>query len=469
MNTLKAEDNTTPVASAGSNQNYTVAVYYWPNFHRDPYHQSKKGEDWTEWQILIDAEPKFEGHGQPKVPMWGYRDESDPREMARSIDAMADAGIGAIIFDWYRYDDDINGGIMIEEALKKGFLQAPNRDRIKFSLMWANHTYIDCHPFAPDKSFDNAEVWRKGEVGRAAFDRITQDAIQTYFKQPNYWKIDGCPYLSIYALDKLIHGLGGLAAAREALDDFRTRVKAAGFPDLHLNLVDWGWPQLLAQVEGEVFPGDPSRKVETVADVVAALRADSSTMYTWVHHLWDTLQKPAGKSDDKTLPKMCGPLMEVRSGSHEGTPDTAQPSAAWKAAETSRQTGEQISEPTLLENAAKAGLVAVDYAEYGKQAMLLMDERPAALGVTYFPHVAMGWDGSPRNYPCGLVLNNTPEKWAGFLRQTKAWLDRHPESRGIVTLNSWNEWVEGSYIEPDTVNGMKYLEAVKAVFLPAPE
>ena len=128
MNSLKSEDNTTPVAAVASNQDYTVAVYYWPNFHRDPYHQSKKGEDWTEWQILIDAEPKFEGHCQPKVPLWGYRDESDPREMARSIDAMADAGIGAIIFDWYRYDDDIDGGIMIEGALKNGFLQAPNRD-----------------------------------------------------------------------------------------------------------------------------------------------------------------------------------------------------------------------------------------------------------------------------------------------------------------------------------------------------
>ena len=93
-----------------------------------------------------------------------------------------------------------------------------------------------------------------------------------------------------------------------------------------------------------------------------------------------------------------------------------------------------------------------------------MDERPAALGVTYFPHVSMGWDGSPRNYSMGIVLNNTPEQWGEFLRQTKSWLDHHPESKGIVTLNSWNEWVEGSYIEPDTVNGMKYLEAVKAVF-----
>jgi len=133
------------------------------------------------------------------------------------------------------------------------------------------------------------------------------------------------------------------------------------------------------------------------------------------------------------------------------------------------KTVDGLSETALLDRAAKAGLIAADYAEYGKRAMRLLDERPAALGVTYFPHVSMGWDGSPRNYSMGIVLNNTPEKWAGFLRQTKNWLDRHPESRGIVTLNSWNEWVEGSYIEPDTVNGTKYLEAVRDVFSASPK
>jgi hypothetical protein len=34
----------------------------------------------------------------------------------------------------------------------------------------------------------------------------------------------------------------------------------------------------------------------------------------------------------------------------------------------------------------------------------------------------------------------------------------------ILTINCWNEWTEGSYLEPDTVNGLKYLEAVRAVF-----
>ena len=34
----------------------------------------------------------------------------------------------------------------------------------------------------------------------------------------------------------------------------------------------------------------------------------------------------------------------------------------------------------------------------------------------------------------------------------------------ILNINCWNEWTEGSYLEPDTVNGMKYLEAVRDVF-----
>ena len=67
-------------STEGKGGDYTVAIYYWPNFHRDAYHQSKKGEGWTEWEIVKNAKPKFDGHDQPKVPLWGYRDESDPQE-----------------------------------------------------------------------------------------------------------------------------------------------------------------------------------------------------------------------------------------------------------------------------------------------------------------------------------------------------------------------------------------------------
>jgi hypothetical protein len=447
------------VAGDSSATDYTVAIYYWPNFHGDAYHESHKGKGWTEWEIVKSGRPKFEGHYQPKVPLWGYRDESDPREMARSIDAMADAGIGAIIFDWYRYDDDIHGGVMIERALQQGFLQAANRNRIKFALMWANHTYIDCHPFAPGVSFHNAPVWRQGEVGPAAFKRHTQDAIDSYFRQPNYWKIDGRPYFSIYDLQKLTEGLGGLAGTRKALDDFRERVRAAGFPDLHLNVVDqMSIDTALNLVRGQPYPDDETRQVESAADLLAALRVDSSTMYTWTHHLYPLLLTSSGQPGAKPAGDSSGqPLGLV--GDKVASP----------ASESAPATDRNAQKPEgILARAAQAGVIAADYAAYGQQAMQLFDQRRAALGVTYFPHVSMGWDGTPRNYSMGMVLNNTPARFGDFLQQTRKWLDRHPESRGIVTLNSWNEWVEGSYIEPDTVHGLAYLEAVQAAFSAAP-
>ena len=49
-------------------------------------------------------------------------------------------------------------------------------------------------------------------------------------------------------------------------------------------------------------------------------------------------------------------------------------------------------------------------------------------------------------------------------------MERRPDSPRILNINCWNEWTEGSYLEPDTAHGTKYLEAVRAVFGPgAPE
>jgi hypothetical protein len=410
---------------------YTVAVYWWPNFHCDAFHQSKKFPGWTEWEIVKHGTPRFPGHAQPKVPLWGYRDEADPKEAARSIDAMADAGVGAVIFDWYRYDDDVNGGVMIERALREGFLKSPNRQRLKLALMWANHTYIDCHPFAPGSDFSRAPVWRKGEVSRAAFERHTNDAIATYFSQPNYWKIDGKPYFSIYQLKTLLAGLKTLPETRATLDGFRRRVRAAGFPGLHLNIVDWSLAPSLEIVKGQPMPGDPSRKVQTERDLLEALGADSTTWYTWVHHVM-----PAAKA----LP-------------------------------TSQQTPAAIAGPLssaiLMGNAKKAGIQTRDYDDWGREAIRVQIERMAALGVPFFPHVARGWDGSPRNYRSGIVVGNTPDRFKKYLIEVKALVDKHPESRRTITINSWNEWVEGSYLEPDTETGTKYLDAIREVFGPA--
>src|SRR5262245_56982986 len=64
----------------------TVASYYFGNYHPgDPRNLKNKGEGWSEWELVKAARPRFPGHQQPKVPLWGYVDESDPRVMAQKI------------------------------------------------------------------------------------------------------------------------------------------------------------------------------------------------------------------------------------------------------------------------------------------------------------------------------------------------------------------------------------------------
>lgn len=111
-----------------------------------------------------------------------------------------------------------------------------------------------------------------------------------------------------------------------------------------------------------------------------------------------------------------------------------------------------------------------DYAPWAERAQRRYDSARAELGVRdYFAHVSVGWDTNPR-YPAGTVTetvtNATPAKFAVALERARAWTDAHtrPGVPKLVTVNSWNEWTEGSYLEPDETFGFGYLDAVRKTF-----
>lgn len=370
-----------------------VLAYYFPNYHLDPRNAGWHGDGWTEWDLVAAARPRFAGHRQPIVPAWGAFDESDPAWAAREIALAADHGVTGFLFDWYHYDD----GPFLQDALDRGFLQAPNCERLKFCLMWANHTWQDVHPA---KYVNQPVPLARGEVTAATFDHITTQVIEHYFSRRNYLRVDGRPYFSIYEIGTFIRGLGGLEAAVAALQRFREKTTAAGHDGLHLNVVIFG----LSVLPSEVPVRDP-------VNLVQRLDVDSVTSYTWVHHY----------------------------------------------------------------NPATKGFPVGSYQDAMATNVRLWEQLAAQYPVPYHPNVSMGWDPSPRTvqtdrydnrgYPFTAVLGgNTAEAFGEALARAQTFLQRPEATQRIVTLNAWNEWTEGSYLLPDTVNGTAYLSAIREVF-----
>ena len=370
----------------------TVASYYFGQYHpNDRRNEKTKGKGWSEWELVKAAKPRFPGHQQPKVPLWGYQDESDPQVMARKIAAAADHAIDAFIFDWYYFDD----GPFLDRTINEGFLKATNNSRIQFAFMWANHDWQG--NLFPYKKGEPKNVLYPGKVSPATFESICDHLIKDYFLRSNYWRIDGKPYFSFYDLSTLLESFGSVERTRAALDGFRAKARAAGLSGVHLNAVAWGQPLL----PGGKVPADSAKLVRDVG-------FDSVASYVWLHHA------------------------------------------------------------AMSQQATDYDVVRDAYFAYWDRALKMFN-------VPYFPNVTMGWDSSPRcdqqdtldnsGYPfTNTIKDNTPERFRTALEIAKHRLLAQKSGPCILNINCWNEWTEGSYLEPDTKNGMKYLEAVRDVF-----
>ena len=358
-----------------------VAAYVWPSYHDDPRSRIFWEEGMGEWQSVLSAKPKYEGHMEPRLPRWGTVNEADPYVMSMEIDAAADHGVNTFIYDWYWYDRRP----FLEACLNEGFLKARNRERMKFYLMWANHDATSLWN-KRISDHDATVVWQ-GTVDRAEFRRIMERNTEKYFTLPQYYRIDGNPVFQIYDLGNLLTGLGGVREAKNAMEDARAIAKNAGLPGLHFMLTYWNAGQ-------RVSTGVDGGNIPTTDGLVRELGFDSLTHYQFVH----------------------------------------------------------FTDPDR------------DYREIMQDVVKEWDRLDREFSVPYFPHVSIGWDNNPRflKFRPGVVKNNTPEAFREALTLAREHAER--KGRGMVTINSWNEWTETSCLQPDHVYGYGYLEAVRDVF-----
>ena len=364
-----------------------VAAYLYPAYAADdprlrPFWPSGIGE----WETVLTMQQRNPGHYWDRKPLWGPVNEADPAVMEKEIDQAADHGINVFIFDWYWYD----GRPFMETTLTNGFLKAPNRSRMQFYLMWANHDVVNVWDTRISTLPEHNVIWT-GKIDRDEFEKICLRNIELFFKQPEYYKIDGKPVFMIYDVKNFIEGLGGVKQAAAAVRWFRRQVRKAGFPGLELQFTMCG-PNLN-------YSGFDAGKTDRPREaLVRKIGFNSSSHYQFAHFI---------PMDD-------------------------------------------------------------EYPHIVDQAVAEWERIDHDFTLPYYPHISIGWDNSPRVVKSPRVRNNTPENFEAALRRARAWVDTHPGLHPLITVNSWNEWTETSYLQPDNVYGYGYLEALKRVFVDEP-
>ena len=175
-----------------------LGVYYFPGWRNDtPYAPSDR--PWERIQRFKDREP-----------MLGWYDEGVDDVMRQQIDWMIDYGLNFVVFDWY-WDDASK--VRLDHALA-AYLRAPNRTRLPFSIMWANHGNVPS--------------------SQANWDRMVDFWIRFYTPRPEMLRVDGKPVIFIFLsrdLDAKASKFGSSTSA--LLAQAQAKARQAGLPGLY--------------------------------------------------------------------------------------------------------------------------------------------------------------------------------------------------------------------------------------------
>ena len=185
--------------------------------------------------------------------------------MAKQNDLANQYGVDVLIFDWYWY----SGVQILHRPVEETLPKTPNREKIKYALMWADHTWVNYFPYP----YDGPPNWLLPIRHSAAnFERVMQHCIERHFNQPNYWRVGGGGdgdgkggvYFSLFAPEDFIKQLGGPEKAKAVLDAAREKVRKAGLGEVHFAAFT-GIPQSIADVKKAGFDSMTSYNVTTMS------------------------------------------------------------------------------------------------------------------------------------------------------------------------------------------------------------
>ena len=328
----------------------------------------------SEWQIVEQATPE-------RKPILGWFDEGDPVNVDWQIKWAVEHGISSFCVDWYW-----NRGVQRNDHWLKAYRRAKYRKCLSWYMLWCNHNEPGSHSVADQTAM--VKFW-----------------IDNYFRQDEYYKVDGKPAVVVWDVNNIDRDFRAEAAERgETLAEgeglkrafalSERLVKEAGLPGIHWIMEFWE--------KGEV---SKSR--------------------------WERL-KAAG-------------FRELMNYSYDSCAIKTHPEYA-KPGDTDMRFSYDC---------------VVKAVRHFWNDVNIDPELPFA------PYIPTGWDVRPRWFQWGRVCyGRTPELFGEACRAARRFCEERGVRR--VILGPISEWQEGSYIEPNAEYGFAMYDALRDAFCEKP-
>lgn len=179
----------------------TITMYL-PQFHTIKENDEWWGKGFTEWTAVKAAEPLFEGHKQPQVPLNGnYYNLLDKETLYAQAELMKKYGIDGQCFYHYYFE---NGRKILEKPSEN--LLKWKEINLPFCFCWANERWTKTWSKFVGNSW--ADVFEKeGEgngvlleqrYGREKEWKAHFEYLLPFFKDDRYIKLEGHPVFLIY-------------------------------------------------------------------------------------------------------------------------------------------------------------------------------------------------------------------------------------------------------------------------------
>ena len=345
-----------------------ILTFYLPQYHVIPENDEWWGKGYTEWVNVKRAKPLFQGHVQPREPLNGYYDLSNPNVMTEQMNLARQYGIGGFCFYHYWF----MGKQLLEKPVD--MLLDNKKADLPFCLAWANEPWT--------RTWYGPGGERQVLIDQEYGDEITWGKhfayLKAFFKDERYIKVDNKPMF-------IINRMGNLTCANEMLACWNKWAREMGFDGMFvLDMVSWGEKCNSKYLSGTIDfePGHARRKQER-SRIPMAGRAHG--IRDRINHVPYLLLSYSG---------VCNEMLRQKHSKNE------------------------------------------------------------------FRGIFVDYDETPRHGSRSIIFEgSTPEKFRKYLAQTIKFSQR--EGNEYVFINAWNEWGEGNYLEPDTLNGYQYLEAVR--------